>query len=300
MDKSIKRTILSSSLITFGIVLGIVYVTLLVLTWFFPIVIAEMNMQVGNENLASYYYNLDYNKSGDLNSIYKALRYSIDSKNYANIEKYYAKMQKNEDYSDFIIETNILNSKLKINNLAKSFILNEDDYLKSNYVNALLRNCKKEKALKYAIDNFRTANPTNFDLIKFEDCLKYTMTSEIYLLDAFVSEEMLVEDIKIFTNTHNDKYISSLVSEIFALSNIYVDIFNKALEEISNNELTPYIMMCGNMSLELCNNIVTIYENAINNNITINLTQSQYEDVKLIIVNLNNQMQKLVENNGIK
>lgn len=300
MDKSIKRTILSSSLITFGIVLGIVYVTLLVLTWFFPIVIAEMNMQVGNENLASYYYNLDYNKTGNLNSMYKALRYSIDSKNYNNIEKYYAKMEKNEDYSDFILETNILNSKLKINNLAKSFILNEDDYLKSNYVNALLENSKKQKAINYAIDNFRTANPSNFDLTKFEDCLKYTMTSEVYLFNVFVREEMSVEEIKIFTSTHNDKYSGSLITEIFALSNIYVDIFNKSIEEITNKDLIPYIIMCGNMSLELCNNIVIIYENALNNNIDLNITQSQYNDVKQIIVDLNEKVQKLVENNGTK
>lgn len=296
MDKSIKKTILSTSLITFGIFLMVIYVALLVISWFFPILIADLSMQVGNEGLACSYYNLDYDKTGDLNSAYKAVSLAVKDCNSNKIEKYYAKFEKHEDYLDYITEINIINSKTDLNDYAKSFILNEDNYLKTQYVKALIKNCKKEQAIKYAIDNFRTPYQNNFDLLKFEECLKYTMTSEIYLLDIFINENMSVEDINIFNSTHNDKYGSILLKEMYGLSTIYVDIFDKAKSEYKNTNLKPYVFMCGNMALKVCENIVQVYDNAVDKNITLDeaFSNTYYQDVKLIIDYLKEEISTLM------
>jgi len=285
MDKSIKKTILSTSLITFGIFSMVIYVALLVISWFFPILIADLSMQVGNEGLACDYYNLDYNKTGDLNSAYKAVTLAIKDNSYSKIEKYYAKFEKHEDYLDYITEINIINSKTDLNDYAKSFILNEDNYLKTQYVKALIKNGKKDQAIKYVIDNFRTPYQNNFDLLKFEDCLKYTMTSEVYLLDQFISDNMLVEDIDIFNSTHDDKYGSILLKEMYGLSTIYVDIFDKAKAEYKDTNLKPYVYMCGNMALKVCENIIQVYDNSVEKGITLNedFSNTYYQDVKLII-----------------
>ena len=285
MDKSIKKTILSTSLVTFGIFAIIIYVALLVISWFFPILIADLSMQVGNKGLACSYYNLDYDKTGDLNSAYKAVSLAINSNQYDKIEKYYVKFEKHEDYLDYIIEINIINSKTTLNDYAKSFILNEDNYLKSNYVKALIKNGKKDQAIKYVIDNFRAPYQNNFDLLKFEDCLKYTMTSEVYLFDLLIYDNMSVEDINIFNSTHNDKYGSILLKEMYGLSTIYVDIFDKAKDEYKESNLKTYVFMCGNMALKVCENIIQVYDNAVNKDVTINqeFSNTYYQDVKLII-----------------
>ena len=294
MEKSLKKTILSTSFITFGAVVAVLFVVLFVLALFFPVVIADLSLQAGNESWASIYYSLDYDRNDNLDSIYKAVNLAIDEGDSSKIAKYYAKFEKNEDYLDYIDKINILNSKSRLIDYPKSLILNESNFLKQNYVSALFDLGENDKAKKYIIDNFRTANPDNFDKLDMETCLKYQMTNEIYLFQELVYLDMTAGDIEFFNNTHSEKYPQTLLTEMFALSNIYVDIFNTFADSNTNKELNPFVIMCGNMSLEICNDLKIIYEVASQNDISVNLTATHYSDLNLVIKDLSEKLETLV------
>ena len=81
---------------------------------------------------------------------------------------------------------------------------------------------------------------------------------------------------------------------MFALSNIYVDIFNTFADSNTNKELNPFVIMCGNMSLEICNDLKIIYEVASQNDISVNLTATHYSDLNLVIKDLSEKLETLV------
>ncbi len=170
-----KKLIINWSLITLCGLLILTILTFASLCLFSPISMARFCGNLGFEKLETDFYLKDYNKTGNINSLYKVVINSYNLKNYNYVETYYEVLEKNERYDEFIEYVNEQNLKVEATNLNKSALLNEDNYLKNRYVLALIKNGKMEKAYDYAFNNFENYDSytlTNNGTYLFYDLIK--------------------------------------------------------------------------------------------------------------------------------
>lgn len=173
-----KKLIINWSLITLCGLLTLTIIVLLLLSFFAPLVMANICDDLGFEKLETNFYVQDYKKNNNINSLYKIVINNYNLKNYDDVEYYYEKLENHEKYAEFIDYVNQKNLETNASNLNKSALLNEDNYLKNRYVLALINNNKLEKAFDYACENFvdyktynykNTGNYLFFNLIQLKN-----------------------------------------------------------------------------------------------------------------------------------
>ena len=239
-----KKLIINWCLITVCGLLILTILTFASLCIFSPISMARFCSNLGFEKLETDFYLKDYNKNGNINSLYKVVINSYNLKNYKYVETYYEVLEKNERYDEFIAYVNEQNLKVEATNLNKSALLNEDNYLKNRYVLALIKNGKVEKAYNYAFNNFE--NYANYTLTEngtylFYDLIKLnneTVNQKATETDLYVK---LNDYINLCITTFNNGFDNFIEEDI-----IYLLALNTRIKQVYNGIHTLSI----NLSLE--------------------------------------------------
>lgn len=258
--QSKSKSIIKLSLITLSIILGLIIIILTIGVFCFTESFAKLSYSCGLYSISSSLYDLQYKNTADINYIVKACNIDIESKNYSSYIKHYEKFESDKEYSnyiEFLNNNNYSNNKLSI--LAKSSLVNEDNYYKNKYVYALINEKLYEKAVTYAtcewnynieinylnpsvyllhyvIDNQSTRDIllTNNEMV--ENLILYYEELCIYYQDVNNVDDL---DIVYFVNFCN--YCITLSSDILKL-----DSFSNIIDEDKENVIIHNIAIFNN------------------------------------------------------
>ena len=147
-------------LITTLCVIAVIGITWLIMAFASPYTLGNMAYKAGFDRYAHTLYMRDYKKSGNVNSLYKSLNLSIKLNSFGNIIVEYEDFESKSNYSEMIEKINNDNMNLNLDNLTKSTLVSEDEYLKNCYVFALIGTGKWEDAMQIAFDNLDGCTPT--------------------------------------------------------------------------------------------------------------------------------------------
>ncbi len=146
--------------ISIAVMLAIMGIVWIIMAFAFPRNFADFTYKLNMTSYTRTLYMRDYNKSNNVNSIYMATNLSIKLEDYDQVIGCYDKLRSHKDYAGLIKQVDADNAKLQVSALTKSTLLNEDEYLKNNYVLALIKVNKWQEALQYANADFATTEPT--------------------------------------------------------------------------------------------------------------------------------------------
>ena len=158
-----KRYVLHWCIITFCTLLTIAVVTFSLLCLCSPKSIAQFSASLGLNRAETYFYTVDYSRHGDIDSLYKVVVNNYNLKNYEKVERYYERLESHDRYEELICFINSQNINVSASKLAKSALLNEDNYLKNRYVISLINNGKVDKAFTYAVEHFKNYKDYTLD-----------------------------------------------------------------------------------------------------------------------------------------
>lgn len=149
--KDAVKVVLKTALFTFLSIVVLCLATYFIMLFFFPTQLGDFFYSLGSESMASSLYHRVYEKSDDINYIYKSLNIEIRQKNYENIAQYYEELLGDDEWADF--SKNIIKNyeQNNLNILEKSLCLDEINTINSNYVIALMNINQIEKAQTFAI-----------------------------------------------------------------------------------------------------------------------------------------------------
>lgn len=228
-----KKLIFNWCLITICGLLIITILTFSALCLFSPLSMARFCSNLGFEKLETNFYLKDYNKNGNINSLYKVVINSYNLKNYEYVETYFEVLEKNERYDEFIDYVNNQNLKVEATNLNKSALLNEDNYLKNRYVLALINNGKMEKAYDYAFKNFE--NYANYTLTNGGTYLFYDL---IKTNNEVVNQKAVETDLYVKLNDYMDLCIANFnngFENFIEEDSIYLLALNTRIKQVYNS-----------------------------------------------------------------
>lgn len=185
-----NKIIIKTSAITLGIIILIIGFTLSILTTFFPKTIANLALDLGYNKMAVYYLEKNYSNTNDINDLYTLINQSYLSNEYLVYIKYYEILEENEKYYEFMTFINDRNAATTTNKIVLSALINEDNYLKNNYVNALLKTNNLQKALNYGLQHFDYENYTldNLGIYAFGNILTNYFINNVELKPFFEQE----------------------------------------------------------------------------------------------------------------
>lgn len=241
----IKKFILHWCLITLGILITLSFIVLFAISIFSPISMAKFCYNLGFDQLETFFYLKDYEKSGDISSLYKVVVNDYNLKKYDDVEKYYEELENNVQYSQFIEFINEQNQSINTTNLNKSALLNEDSYLKNRYVLSLVYQSKWDKAFTYAVDNF--VDYENYTLRDGGNYLFY------YLIDSS-NDTILSKCLE--NNGFDDTLYNEFVTYIYQCIGQFNDGFEDYVEADS-----PYLIALNVRIRQVYLNILSISDN---------------------------------------
>ena len=154
-DNNYKKSIVKSAVVTFVIMVVLFAIFSTVMLLGFTRVSADFVYSLGMNRLASSLYAREYEKSGDLYYCYKSLCVKIKISDNYGIVKTYEKFVGDEKSDEFIANIDTKNKTLNIGILEKSTILNEGDYLRHKYIQALMQIDRVDDAFELATADFQ-------------------------------------------------------------------------------------------------------------------------------------------------
>lgn len=187
-------------------------------------------------------YEKDYEDNQNVDSLYMALNISIKLENDSKVVELYEKFSKNSEYSSYINFVNSENLKLETSPAIKSTMLNEDNYLKNEYIQSLVNLGEDNKAFKFAINGGININPqyNNLGNYLFNNFCKNETINRFYnnFRESVYGENMLIVDIYNYMNSVNDLFLSNF----------------------QNQQLETYAWAMGNRVLQVGSNILVVCE----------------------------------------
>lgn len=232
--KTIIRTILWTLLILFLLTVSL----WLVMFFFFPKTLGDFCYALGVENMSANLYHKDYEKSGDINSLYKSLNIEIKSKDHDKIIKYYLEFTEDDEYDQFIESYRKYNEDLNVGILEKSSLLNEENYLTNHYIAALIATDQDNKAFNLALDLFKGYH-------------QFTLKDQgVYAFNKFIG----TQDFSRCPAGYSDTILGTM-QDYF---NDSVSIFNANINTNDTIE-KAYLLALGNRIIEVGQNLNTLY-----------------------------------------
>lgn len=177
--------VLKSALLT---ILGCVILmgsSFFALSLFMPRFVADASYDLGFQGIALHYYEVTYNRTNDIDDLYNALIVSIFTQNDNKTVELYETLQAQEGYADLMAELDEETLASSQSVLQKSLLWKEDNYLKNNYVKALLNQSEVYKAIQFAKQH------TDLDLI--EDSENQLYLFQHIFSEAFVQQELVAQ-----------------------------------------------------------------------------------------------------------
>lgn len=236
------KAILITMLYTFLVLTLLVAVFVGIMFFAFPKSLANFMYNVGFDRMASTLYYRVYEKTDDITYCYKALNIKITIEDHNRVVKYYESFIEHEDYEDFMLANKVRKEQLEVSVLEKSAIINDDNYLVNNYVEALLKIGQKDKAVDVAVGRFITSQSLMLD------------EQGVYALGAFVDDK----DWEVF----NIKYLdldSVLYLEMQEYFEYLVEMFN-GYKGRSGHLDRAYLLALGNRIINLGQDIHNVYK----------------------------------------
>jgi hypothetical protein len=141
-------------------------------TFVYPAKLAEWSHSLGFSGISIFCYEKAYEKSQDVNDLYRLLNATItakdDEKIIENFEKLYE--DNSQNYKQFIAYINNYYMTSTQDVLLQLQVTNEDVRLKRHYVQALVRTSQNEKAFLFVVSDLQQeqfTNITNYNSLNF-------------------------------------------------------------------------------------------------------------------------------------
>lgn len=238
MNINYKSTILKTILWTLLVLFLITVALWLTMFFLFPRTLGDFCYSLGIDNMSANLYYKEYEKSGEVASLYKALNIEIKCKDNEKIIKYYVEFTEHDNYTDFMSSYKSYNEKLNVGILEKSSLLNEENYLANQYIIALINSGKIDEAFSIALDYFK-------------DYKSFTLKNQgIYVFNRFLTSQ----DFDRCPAGYTDTIINSMQD--------YFDdccqLFNYNINSSDNLE-KAYLLALGNRIIEVGQNINQLY-----------------------------------------
>lgn len=161
MEINYKKTILSTIALTLTVLVVISLIVFCLMYFVFTKSFADFCYSLGSKNFASNLYYKVYEKNDDIYYCYRALNIKIVLDKVNDVVKYYKEFESDNEYSDFMDYLNKKNEQVSASLIEKSVLLNEDNYLKRNFIKALIDTNRVSEAFDYSIEYFSEYD--NFD-----------------------------------------------------------------------------------------------------------------------------------------
>lgn len=241
--KKESKVVLKTAAITFLMVAILLIITYFVMLFCFTPTLGDFFYSLGCENITASLYYRSYEKSDDITYIYKALSLEIKQRDEGNIVKYYEEFASHNDYDAFLTRIMDSNEKSSLNILEKSLTLDEINIFNCAYVDALLELDKQEKAINFALDNFR--NNSNYT---YKNIGGYSLN-------------------KVITHIDNDAILSEgLVDKIQVYFNDLLEVFENNFNQLDNLKKS-YMVRLGNRIMTVGNDLNYFYTSENSNKI---------------------------------
>lgn len=201
----------------------------------FPKTAAKFFYELGETNLSTRLYYMDYNKSKNINSLALALDLSIENDNAEAVINYAKEFFNHEKYDDYINALNFKNAQSSLTPLIKSTLINENNYYKNAYAKALIKNNKSSVAFDFACENL-----TYVEKIEDIGC---------YIFSLFLPQHLqYFSQISSSTSQSVGKDLENYFYQLY-------DFYNENLP-LLNNENKPYFIALGNRIITVGGNVI--------------------------------------------
>lgn len=261
---SYKKTILTTILYTFLSLLVVLGVVAVLMFFVFTSATADFMYNIGCEKVASNLYSKSYDKTGDIKYCYKALNLKITLNESSDVVELYEKFINDNEYADFMQNIKTNSEKINVGVLERSSLLNEENYLTTRYVRALIKIGEGDKAWGVATNEFA----------EYEG---WSLTEQgVYALGEFVSENNVQK-----FNTLYVGFDETLIVEMQTCFDSLINIFNNN-KDTTNDLNKAYLVALGNRIINIGQNINNLYgdESGVADNKTNNLnTMIEINDV---------------------
>lgn len=239
-NNSFSKVILKTIAITLSILIGVTLFLYSMMYFAFTKNLGDFFNYLGCENYAGDLYYKAYEKDDEIFYCYKALNIKIKYSEDKKVVKFYKEFVSDNQYQDFMLYLNESNDNLNLDPLEKSFVIGEDNYLKRNFVKALINTGRLEEAFEYSLKSFKDYE--NFTI----------MSLGVYTFDYFIDKNIN------FTLKYED-YGCTLVDAINSyFDNIYNDLTLLDLDNIDDLS-KAYAINIGNRLILVGENLKEIY-----------------------------------------
>lgn len=270
--KNYTPLIIVSIILSFVIIVGSVWVLMANLK---PAKVGALAYKINWNGYALKLYEREYNKTGNLDSLYMALNISIKTGKDDKVIELYDKFSDNENYNSYMVFVNSENLKEDTNPIIKSTLLNEDNYLKNCYIQSLLNKHEDQTAFNFALSENLNMSP------------KYDELGN-YLFANFCKKDNIDRFYKNFSSMQGDNIlIANIYSYMVNINNVFV-----TYGYSSENEV--YIWAMGNRILQVGGNILSIVDKSEVYTVQIDDNEVNLKDETIKIMNNVNSKFKLM------
>ena len=231
---NLNKMIVKVALITLVVLVFIFTLVTMLFTFFYPAKLAQVANSLGLSNVSIFYYEKTYEKTQDINDLYRLLNQTILANKPNKVIENYEKLYDNnsQTYNDFIAYMNNYYMTSTENVLLQIHLTNEDLRLKKSYIQALFKTNALEKAFLFTIDDLQNEQ---FLSINDYNKLNFLGASYVFELNKITFN---VENYEVFENyVLNDIEINYL-QQIMVYYNQIKDIYDFNLfvrEEYENS-----------------------------------------------------------------
>ncbi len=236
--KKKSKTILTTAVATFVALVLLFGGSFFMLAMFMPRAVADFTYNLGLKEISLHYYEKAYLHSTQTDDLYNALSVAIMVNNHDKVVTFYEELEASEDYYELMNELDEETNNASLSIIAKSALLNEDNYLKNRYVFALLQTNQTPKAMDYSVEHFTRENLTMTTLGSYtfsqfnnnpsllSDALQEETYGNLTLLQA--NENYVVELFTMFETNYNlvGTFTALQKSQLMYLGNRTISVAN--------------------------------------------------------------------------
>lgn len=222
MDKKeTNQLIWNVSLLTTSIILTTIIICCAFLSIFAPNAFGNILYSVGLRNTSLISYEYGYTQSNDIDDLYNLLSKSIFCNNDKYIVSSFEEFYASSEYESYVIE--IQNSNVaSCSSIAEMLLVNnEDNYLKTNYINALYNLSEIDKAYIFASLDMNANISNTID------------ETHNFALAGFIDNCRLLEDFEYFD--------SEKLNYIYDFYQAKLNLYNISFADL-DSELTTYAL----------------------------------------------------------
>jgi hypothetical protein len=236
--------------------LGIVVLMIMVigsLTIFSPVSLAKLTSSLGLDNISIYYYQLNFNKTEDINDLYILLNKAILAENDSIIIDSFETLydEGNDNYYEFIDYVNDFNLTGTTDFGYKLYLANEDARLKGKYISSLMNEDEFTRALNFSATDFYGES-----IETINDDINYILGDYLDYLISIDAQESYFQEIKDYSYLEQEP--ANLIEESFLFYNSARIIFDANYLVTADADANLALGIYANSLIKMLNTLITI------------------------------------------